>query len=240
MRPTIRTLVIAALLLVPASSLRAQTAVNPSGHWEGSIEAPGMNVGIEIDLVKNGNGQLAGTFGQPAQHLKGLPLTSFSVEGRSVSFQIKGGAPGQRVFIGELSADGKSMSGSFASQFGPVSFGLIRTDDARIEAAPKSASIGKELEGIWNGALDVDGGVQLVLTLANQPGGTATGSILNVNEGLEIPIAGITQKATSVTLEVKAVVSSYSGTLSADGTELVGTFVQGPTTLPLTFRRAKR
>jgi hypothetical protein len=74
--------------------------------------------------------------------------------------------------------------------------------------------------------------------MTNQPDGTATGSFVNVEEALEIPIATITQKASTVTLDVKAVGGSYSGTLNSEGTELVGTLTQGAATLPLTLRRA--
>lgn len=240
MRSNTRLLLVAALLLVPASTMRAQTAVDPSGHWEGAIQVSGMEVRMEIDLVKNGKGELAGTFAQPDQHLTGLPLANFAVDGRSVGFQIKGGAPGERAFKGTLSADGKSISGEFASrQVGTVPFTLIRTGDAKVDATPRSAAIGKELEGTWNGTLDANG-IQrrLVLTMANQPDGTAIGSILNVDEGLELPISAITQKASGVTLEIRGVGGAYAGALNADGTELVGTFSQGPAALPLTFRRA--
>jgi hypothetical protein len=237
MRTFSRILSVAALLLAP-TALRAQTPVDLSGHWEGAILAPGMEVSVEIDLTKTGNGELAGTVGQPGQHISGLPLTGFSVDGRSVVFQVKGGAPGQRAFKGEISADGKSISGDYASQFGTLPFQVTRTGDARIEPPSRSAAIGKELEGTWNGTLDIDGGLRIVLTLVNQPDGTATGTFLNLNEGLEIPITAITQKASSVTLEAKGVQSTYSGALNAEGTELTGTFTQGPLSLPLTFRRA--
>lgn len=240
MRPSTRMLIAAALLLLPAPSLLAQTAVDPSGHWEGAVQAPNMEVKIEVDLAKNSQGQLAGTFGQPARNLTGLPLGNFAVDGKSVSFQIRGSAPGERTFKGTVSADGKSMSGDYTQSGGSVPFNLTRTGDPRIEVAAKSAPIGKELEGTWNGTLDVNGTQRrLVLTLANQPDGTATGNFVNVDEGLEIPITTITQKASSVTLDVKAVGGSYSGTLNPEGTELVGTLTQGPVAVPLTFRLAK-
>jgi hypothetical protein len=241
MRLFTRMLVVAALLPGLASSLNAQNSVDPSGHWEGTIQASGMEVRVEIDLARNSKGELAGTFGQPAEHLTGLPLTNFTVDGRSVSFQIKGGAPGDRAFKATLSADGTSMSGDFAShQVGTVAFILNRTGDPRIEATPRSAAIGKEFEGTWNGTLDANGmQLRLVLTMANQPDGTATGSLVNVDEGLEIPITTITQKASSITLDVKAVRGSYSGALNPEGTELAGTLTQGAATLPLTFRLAK-
>jgi hypothetical protein len=240
MRPfTARTLLLAALVLPPSpSSVHAQSAADPTGHWEGVVHATGMDVAIEIDLARNNNGEFEGTFGQPAQNLKGLPLANFAVNDTAVSFQIKGGAPGVRAFTSTLSADGKSMSGDFASQFGTFPFSLSRTGNARIAPPARSAAIGKQLEGTWNGTLDVDGRqLRLILTMSNHPDGTAAGTIVNVDEGLELPIAVITQQAAAVTLDITVAPSSYSGTLNPEGTELVGTFTQGPVSAPLTFRR---
>ena len=98
-------------LLVPVSA-PAQTAVDPSGHWEGTIQAPEMETKIEIDLARDGAGALIGTFGQPGERLTGLPLSDFALDGTSIRFQIKGKA-GERAFDGKLSADGKSITGSF-------------------------------------------------------------------------------------------------------------------------------
>src|SRR6266850_1246807 len=235
-----RTLLLAALFLLPAAPLAAQSAADPSGHWEGAIQAPNMEVRFEIDLAKNSKGELAGSFGQPAENLRGLPLANFAMDGRSIDFQIKGSAAGQRTFKGALSADGASMSGDFSQAGFTVRFSLTRTGDARVDTPARNASIGKELEGTWNGTVDVNGlQRRLVLTLANQPDGAATGNVLNVDEGLAIPISAITQKGSSVTLDVKAVGGSFSGALNAEGTELVGTLTQGSAVEPVTFRLAR-
>jgi hypothetical protein len=47
------------------------------------------------------------------------------------------------------------------------------------------------------------------------------------------------QKAASVTIDVASVGASFVGVLNAAGTELAGTWTQGPLSLPLTLRRAK-
>jgi len=65
MRPVTRMLLIAALLLLPARPVLAQTGVDPSGHWEGPIQVPQMEVKIEIDLAKNSKGELVRI---PAHH----------------------------------------------------------------------------------------------------------------------------------------------------------------------------
>ena len=82
--------------------------------------------------------------------------------------------------------------------------------------------------------------MRLVLKMANQPDGTATGTIVSLDgSGVEIPIA-MTQKASNVTIDVASVGASYVGVLNAAGTELAGTWTQGPATLPLTFKRAAK
>lgn len=220
------------------TTVAALAAADPSGHWEGSAEVQGMELKFQVDLAKNGQGELAGTLDNPAQNLKGLPLANIAVDGRSVRFQIKG-TPGERAFKGTLSDDGKEISGDYAQGGYSIPFRMTRTGDARFEAAVKSAPIGQELEGVWNATADVDGTQRrLVLTMSNQTDGASTGNIVNVDEGLEIPISAITQKASSLTLDLKAVGASYSGALNREGTELAGTLTQGPRVVPLTFRRS--
>jgi len=223
-------------LLVSALPV-AQSPPVPSGHWEGTLQIPDMALNIEIDLAKNGGGAWAGTFGQPAQGVKGLPLSTVAVDGTSIRFIVQGGeAPS--TFEGTLADDGQSISGKVTQSQFTIPFTLNRTGDARIAPAPKSPPIGKELEGAWNGALDLGPRqMRIVLTMANQPDGTATGTVLSVDgSGVEIPIA-ILQKAPHVTIDVPSVGASYAAVLNAAGTELTGTWTQQSAALPLTLRR---
>ena len=230
-----RTLLIAALFLSSAASPHAQVAADPSGHWQGMLQAPGMDVEFEVDLAKNGSGELAGTVSIPAQKLKGLPLLEVAVEGSSVTFYARADQP----LTGVLAADGKSISGDFFASGNTVPFTMNRVGDARIVAPATSAPISKELEGSWNATLEA-GGMQLrlVLTLTNQPDGTATGHIVNLDQGgLRLPLT-IRQNAATVTLDSTVVSSSFAGTLNQAATELAGTFTQGTFNAPVTFRRA--
>jgi len=188
-----------------------------------------------VDLTKDGSGARAGTVSSPAQSLKGLALLKVAVEGRSVTFYARADQP----LTGVLSADGGSMSGDFFASGNSVPFAMNRVGDARVLAPATSAPIGKELEGAWNGTLEANGiTLRLVLTLTNQPDGTAIGHIVNLDEGgLRLPLV-ITQKASSVTLDSTVVPSAFSGTLNPAATELAGTFTQGTFNAPLTFRRS--
>jgi hypothetical protein len=238
MRTFIRVVPILALLAAPAPALLAQTAVDPAGHWEGTIQAPNMGIDVAIDLAKNSKGEMAGTFSQPGQGVKGLPLSTVAVEGRSVRLVVKGGeAPA--TFAATLSADGKSLAGEVAQGGYHMPFTLARTGDAQIAAAPKNAAIGKELEGSWDGTIDAAGRqMRVVVTMKNQSDGTAAGTVVSPDgSGVEIPI-GITQNATAVTIEVASVGASFAGVLNADRTELTGTWTQAGGSVPLTLHRS--
>jgi len=231
---------IAVLLFLPAPSVFAQTTVDPSGHWEGVVKVPEKEMKIEIDLAKNGQGNLAGTFGQPTQGVKGLPLSAVAVEDRSVRFVVKGDAE-PSTFTGELSADGKSISGNVVLTGYTIPFSLTRNGDARIVPVPKNPPIGKELEGVWNGTLESgEKKLRLILKMANQPGGTAAGTIVSPDgSGVEIPVA-IKQQASNLTIDVPSVGISYTAVLNAAGTELAGTWKQAGGAQPLTLHRAAR
>jgi hypothetical protein len=237
----IRMLLIAGRLILGAAWLLAQVAVEPSGHWEGTIVAPAMEVKIELDLTKNDKGERTGTFGSPTQSVKGLPLSTVAFDGTGITLELRTGSGG--TFHGTISADGTSISGDFVSRDGgyTLPFSVTRTGDARTAPAPKSAPIDKALEGTWNATLEIGGKTErLVLKMANQPGGIATGTVASLDgSGMEIPI-GMTQKGSTVTIDVPSVGESYAGVLNAAGTELTGTWTQGTIVLPLTFRRAPR
>jgi hypothetical protein len=243
MQKITRFVMTASLVLVPAV-LVAQAPADPSGHWTGAIHVPAYQgasareVGVEIDLAKNAKGEFAATFSQPDQNVKGLPLGNVSVDGKTVSFELK--ANGGGVFKGTL-ADAKSIAGEFITTAGgfAIPFNLARTGDAVVAAVPKSAAIGKELEGTWNTTIDVQGKKErLVLTLANQVDGSATGSIVDIDgSNVEIPV-GISQNASSVTIDIASVAARFTGTLN--GSDLTGTWNQGPVSLPVTFTRSAK
>ena len=119
-------------------------------------------------------------------------------------------------------------------------FTLTRTGDAKIATPAGGPRLGNDLVGSWDGTLDVKGTlVRLTLTMTNRPDGTSAASFVNVDEGLEIPVSAITQAGSSVTLEIKSIGGSYTGSVNGAGTELAGTFSQGTGSVPLTFKQAK-
>ncbi|MGH9144781.1 MAG: hypothetical protein ACRD2I_26890, partial [Vicinamibacterales bacterium] len=202
--------------------------------------ASAREIGVEIDLAKNDEGAVDGRFSQPAQNVKGLPLSNVTVDGRSISLELKA-TNGGGLFRGTL-ADAGTISGEFVTTEGGynIPFDLKRTGDAQIAPPPRSAPIDKELEGRWRGAVDVGGkSERLVLTMRNNADGTASGTILDLDgSNVEIPVA-MTQRASSLIVEVAVVNAMFTATLNP-GNELVGTWSQGAINLPLTLTRMSR
>jgi hypothetical protein len=236
MHHVLRTMLIVSLLAAPAVA-RAQ-AVDPSGHWEGAITIPGGEIAFQVDVAKNERGALIATYSRPENNLKGLPMANVVLDGQAISFELT--VDGGVRFQGVLYADGTMISGDVTASIGSAPFSLTRNGDAQIAAAPKNALVSKELEGTWNGTLSLQGkDLRLVLRMTNQANGTASATIISVDQGgIEFPLA-LTQKAATLTLNTPAIGGDFfAGTLNAAG-ELAGTFVQGPVTAPLTFVRAK-
>jgi hypothetical protein len=220
---------------VQGAAAPAQGKAGPAGHWEGSIQIPGQELQIEIDLADRGGGKWEGAINIPSQGLKGYPLSGIAVQGSTVSFLMKG-VPGEPNFKGTVSKDAKSISGDFSQGGGNTTFSLAWKGEAKLVAAAKSTAITKDLEGSWEGSIDVQGKtLRLVLKLANEAG-AATGTLVSVDQGgAEIPITTITQNGAHLTVAVTTV----SGTLDLDlkDGQLAGTWSQGPLTAPIVFKR---
>ena len=230
-------LALAVGLLAPLSLARAGATVDPSGHWEGSIHAPSRDIEISLDLALDKAGKLTGTLTNPGERITGYPFASATIDGGSVRLEVRTGGSGAQSFAGSLGADGKSLSGDFLIDVYSVPFDLERTGDAKFAAAPKSPAIDAALAGEWTSSLDVDGhSLPVVLKLANRADGTSAGNWA-AGDGSATPVA-IAQHGRDVALTSTVTSAAFTGTLSADGKELAGTFGEGPLKQPLTFRRA--
>jgi hypothetical protein len=224
-------------LAPPSRGHAGETAVDPSGHWEGSIHAPSQDVTVAVDLALEKSGKLTGTFSNPGERIDGYPLAAASLDGNAVRLEIKTGGSGVQAFSGSVAADSKAISGDFLIGVYSVPFDLKRTGDAKFKPAPRSPAIDAALTGKWTASLDVGGNaLAVVLTMSNRADGTSVGGWAAA-DGSTTPVA-IAQHERGVTLTSTVTSSAYTGTLSSDGTEITGTFTEGALKQPMTFRRA--
>jgi hypothetical protein len=227
-------LLAAALTLLAAPPVLAQPAVDPSGHWEGALQAPTMEVPFAVDFAKDEHGRIAGTVSLPAERIKGLPLLTVDIDGRSITFSARADQP----LSGTLSPDGRTIAGDYSAAGTTVPFVLTRVGDATVTPPAASPTASAALEGTWNAVIAANGvEARVVLTVANRSDGTATAYIVNLDQGgLRLPLVAA-QNGAAVTLTSTVVPSSFAGTINAAG-EIAGTFTQGTLSVPVTFRRA--
>jgi len=223
-------------LLASASSLQAQSATGPSGHWEGKIQIPAREMALAVDLSRNAMGAWIGSLTIPGSTTVDVPLAKLKVEGTAVQFTAR--LPLETSFDGTLAADEKSVSGTVSNIDGQVGFQLTRSGEANVKVPPPSSALTPDFAGTWAGTLDVSGkAMRIVLKLSAAPDGTAIATLISVDRAnLEIPITTVTVKDKQLDLEARVVSGTYRGTFDAG--EIAGEWTQGNVRLPLTFRRS--
>lgn len=215
----------------------AQSAVDPSGHWVGTIEVPGASVTIEFDLFTTAGGALAGTIDQPADDVRGLPITIRRQGERAFDFNVRE----DQGFGGVLAPDGTTIEMIYAIRGFSIPFTARRTGEPRRPEVITSPAVAPALTGAWRATLATRGSTsRLLLTVSNRPDGTSAASVVNLDEGrLRIPATSLRQTGADLTLDFRIVNSSYTGALNRDGTQIVGIFRQGAIETPLTFERER-
>jgi hypothetical protein len=233
---SVRQLTLAVLCAAPFG-LHAESAVDPSGHWEGAVYVPAGEIPFALDVARGADGQIVATFDNPGEKLDGFPFSGVAVSGRSVKLEVKLGGAAPQTFDGTVSADGQTLSGDLLVDLYAVPFSFKRTGAAQLAPPPRSPAIEATFAGEWTGSLDVGGrSLPVTLTLANRDGG-ATGSWVHGTGGVDTPFT-IAQDGRTLTLASTVAPAEFKGTLSGDGAQIVGTLTDDGSAQPLTFRRA--
>jgi hypothetical protein len=231
-----RFILLTAALAVTNLGAFAQPAPGLAAHWEGEIQIPERELHISLDLAKNSKGEWTGSFSIPSMDIIDAPLTGISVKDISVRFGL---GLSSTSFDGTLSQDSTGLAGTATSEKGPAPFQLKRNGEANVKLPPPSTPLSKDFEGAWEGTLDIPGGpLRAVLKLARGSDGTATGTLISVDQGgQEFPITTITQKEKQLQFEIRVIRAKYTGTLDDSGAEIAGEYALPNLNLPLVFKR---
>lgn len=111
-----------------------------------------------------------------------------------------------------------------------LTIGVLISNVVLAQPAPLSA-----LDGDWDGALAVPGGIKLRLffhfeTVAN----ATTATMTSIDQGgTGMPVTTINRDGNTVTLTIPKIMVEYKGVLSADGKAMTGEWTQGGHSMPL-------
>ena len=220
-----------------AAAVLAQAADPAAARWDGTLQLPGREYRLVIDLAQNAQGQWMGSTVIPNLGVKGAPLSDISVTGSAVSFAVKDVLGGVKV-RGNLTADG--FTGTFEQGGNAAPFALQKAGPPQVELQRQSTSVAKEMEGDWEGdMMFIDHNVHVRLSLANQAEGRATGKLfLKGRREVNLDVAMVTQEADLLTLEAPEASLIYDGRFRSG--EISGTWQQGPFEFALVLHRAAK
>ena len=114
------------LLVCSGPGLVAQENERLVGSWRGGLEVGGgASLTIVFNISQDAGGAFTGTMDSPDQGAVGIPLTSVSIEGSSVTFSIQAV---QGTYTGTLSNEGDQISGTWSQGPASLPLSLVKGD----------------------------------------------------------------------------------------------------------------
>ncbi len=225
----------AAAVLAFASLASAQAG--PAGHWEGTCTIDNRPIVLTLDLGRNAKSEWIASMGVPSEHATGLVVLDVVTDGPSVRFTAV--ELMMASFDLTLGPDGR-LKGTFSNPgMSVVPIEFRRTGEAQVQLIPPSPAVSKQLEGDWEGLLEVPyHPIRIALHFRNQADNTVAATFVNLDTGDKaVPLNDVRQAGQKVAFGLKVAHGSFEGTLSGDGTELVGQLTHEQQSMPVTLRR---
>lgn len=212
------------------------TEGSPDGHWEGVLTMNNREIGVSLDLAKNAKSEWIASMGFPSERMTGLAVMNITVNDKSVKFIAVEFQMAK--FDLTLGPDG-SMKGTISTPQGPVPVEFKRTGEAKVELIPASPAVSKELEGDWEGSLQMpNGAFRIIVHFKNRPDKTVAATIDTPDSGaMGLPLNNVKQTGQKVEFGIKVANASFQGTLNQECTELAGQFGPEENLSPLTLRK---
>jgi hypothetical protein len=230
-----------AFILLLASAFISRADEN-AGRWEGTVQIPGRQLEVIVDLAAKGDeGGSQGSITIPGLGIKGAPLSDIAVNGDNVAFSMKSALADQRTgpakFKARFVGDGK-LAGDFVQAGNTAPFALQKTGPPQVEIPPRSTAIAKDIEGEWKGGYELQGyprKVTIKLQNRGPEGATAEFVIVGRKEN-KLPVDYVAQQGEFVTVDSHETGLSFEGRAHKD--EIQGTIFQGPLEISVTLRRS--
>ena len=228
-------------ILFLASVLACRAADNVAGRWEGTVQIPGKDLHLVIDLAPDRAGAWTGSITIPSLNLKGASLAEITTNGANLSASIKdalstpsGGPATMKV---KLTNKG-TLAGFFQQGGNTAPVFLNKTGSAQVDPPKRNTPIGTAFEGEWKGKYEMGGYPrEVTLKLGNQAGTPAVDFVIVGKKVNNVPVALTTQDGDFLMIEAPTFGISYEGRFRRESGEIQGTLTQGPLEASLTLRR---
>jgi hypothetical protein len=229
-----------AFILLLASAFIFRADENAAGRWEGTVQIPGRQLQLIVDLAAGSDGGWQGSITIPGLGFKGAPLSDIALKGSDIVFSMKSALADQRIgpakFTARFVSDGK-FAGDFVQAGNTAPFALEKTGPPQVEIPPRSTAIAKEIEGEWKGGYELLGYPRKVtIKLQNGAEGATAEFVIVGRKENKLPVDRVVQQGEFVTVDSHETGLSFEGRARKD--EIRGTISQGPLEIPVTLRRS--
>ena len=207
------------------------------GNWQGQlVVTPQISLRITLEFAKGQNGSLSGKWGSPDEAISALPLESIALADGVLTFRAR---PTGSTFKGKLNESGTEIAGHWTQNGKSFAIAFQRFDPSKVVVA----TIPQELEGIWEGKLKLNGGVELRLALKVEKGkdGRLKAALASPDQGANnIPVSSIEFKDDVLNVESKVIAAKFTGKKNKEKSAFEGEFHQGGAKLPLVLKKTDK
>ena len=226
-----RGIILILMCLATASVSHAATTV--AARWQGSVQIPGNEFEVIIDLAQDAAGAWTGSMIAPGLKIKDAALSEIVVSDAELAFTVQnalGGPPaGQAKFKAHIDVGG-GMSGDFMQAGNTAAFTLKKTGPAQVALPPRSTPVAKTIEGKWLGDFALGGYPRHVtLDLTNHPGAAATAEFVVIGKKTtRLPVNLVTEEENFLRIEANEIGIVFEGRFNAASGDIKGNLQQGP------------
>jgi hypothetical protein len=221
------------VLLCCAAATAGHAAVVAAGRWQGTVQIPGSEFAVIVDLAQDTSGAWTGSMIAPGLNIKDAALTDIAVSDPEVTFTVRnalGGPPaGQAKFKARIDASG-GMSGDFTQAGNTAAFALKNTGPAQVVLPPHGTPVAKAIEGKWAGDYELGGYPRHVtLELTNHPGAAATAEFIVIGKKTtRLPVNLVSEEENFLRIEANEIGIVFEGRFDTASGGIKGNLQQGP------------
>lgn len=211
-----------------------------SGDWKATLKTPGAELRLVVHIQKTGEGQLKATLDSVDQGANGIPIASTTLEGNQLKLDI---AVIKGSYEGQLSADAKSLAGTWKQGGWESPLTFTRVDAIKEPGVPDRSATVAPLVGIWEGTLDAQAmKLRLRFTLRKGEKDQITGVFDSIDQGANgLPLSGLSLNGNDFHFDLRAVAGTFDGNVNEDRTAIKGTWRQrGGAELPLEWKKVDK
>jgi hypothetical protein len=233
----------------PAKAYAARKDSDLQGYWKGTLTVPvpqaaAARQAVELRLIlkisEAADGTFTGAMDSVDQGAKDIPISVILFNNPALRLEVDGIGG---LFEGDLSKDGAEIAGKWTQRERSLPLTFKRYDPSTEPKETERSYVsreGSDLQGIWNGTLDVNGvKLRLALKISEAADGTLSGAMDSLDQGArDLPVTSMKYANPSLRVELRGLGAAYEGQLNKAERKLTGHWAQLGRTNALTFQRS--